>query len=243
MASTVDISVCDPAPPTTKSDTLAQTVDGFVQAVLLQTEPAALVSLYVDLDGSQLTAVLNDNAAPDVGWRDHTVSLKLTRSESWKLWTRNAGLERTLEQLADVIDKGYRDIIDPSAADMLELAQSFEVATDGQFSAGTRLQSGARTLVWKENATARAAGGTIEVPDHFTISVIPFIGGEDRQDVECKLRFKLRPAGLQIGYLIHDVVDVERAGFADAASRVDAKLRQSRQHVTTIEGYAPEARR
>lgn len=246
LAGLHDMSKYDAEPATTASDTVAQTVDGFVEAVKMQTPPDGndRIALYVDLAGSQLTAVLNDNAPGVEGWRDHTVSLSLARSESWLLWTRNAGLDRTLEQLADVFDRGLRDITDPSAADMLELAQSFEVATDGQFSAGTRLQSGARQLVWKENATARAGGGTIEVPEHFTISVIPFLGGTTRQDVECKLRFKLKPSGLSIGYLIHDVIDVERAGFRDAVANVDAQLRQARpQRVVTIEGYAPAPRR
>jgi uncharacterized protein YfdQ (DUF2303 family) len=190
-----------------------------------------------------LVAVLNDDT-PDgtAGWRDYRVSLELRRTPEWTMWVDGQGLgDRS--RFADIIEKGEKELRDPAPAVMLELAQTFHTTTDARFTAGSRLQSGARQFRFEESQTAKAGtDGTIEVPEVFTIAVRPFFGGQ-LYEVTAKLKWRQRGGEFAIGYDLIRSGDVERMAFGQIVDTVEGGLATAGHQVPFIAGPAPAYRR
>lgn len=176
-------------------------------------------SIYADISALTLTAILNDHDLA-AGWRDHRVELSIVRTAQWMRWL---GLhDKLIEQtnFALHIEENLADIIDPPAADMLELAMSFEATIDATFKSASRLKDGARQFTFNENIEARAGkDGSIVVPEGFTLSVSP-VEGADPVVVRAKLRFRLNSGQLKIGYVLEDPQGVERKAFDDVVAKV-----------------------
>lgn len=176
-------------------------------------------SIYADITVLKLTAILNDHDV-DAGWRDDRVELSIVRTPQWTRWLSLH--DKLSEQTAFAlhIEENLADIVDPPAADMLELAMSFEATIDATFKSASRLKDGARQFTFNESIEARAGkDGSITVPEGFTISVSP-VEGSDPVTVRAKLRFRLNSGQLKIGYSLEDPAGVERKAFDDVVAKV-----------------------
>lgn len=192
------------------------------------------ISLYSDEDRMALVAILNDDQGPDAGWRDHRVQLQLRKTPAWQRWVRGQGL-KSQEEFALAIEAGEEEIVEPSPADMLSLAETFHATTSSRAKMGSKLANGKRQLVFEEDIDAKAGeDGTIVIPEKFRIAVRPFFGGE-RYEVTCRLRFRLREAKLVIGYELVRPDDVERAAFNDVVDEASRML-----DVRPVAGPAPD---
>lgn len=197
--------------------------------------------VYADEVGHRIVAVLNDDG-PDPGWRDHRVSLRLRPTPEWEFWRKNGGLvDQT--RFAEIIEDGLADIMDPPAAEMLELAQTFHATSSGKAKFGTRLASGQRQVMWEEEVAASAgANGAIAVPETFKIGVRPFVGSS-KWEVTARLRFRLESGNLKIGYLLHRPELVERDAFLEQVDRIRLGLTGSLEGLTVVSGWPADERR
>lgn len=187
----------------------------FAAAVTLRQsdDPGTVPVVYADEENLALVAVLNDDQAGIAGWRDHRVELALRKTVEWQHW-RN-GDDRLLEQeaFAEFIEAGLGEIVSPSAADMLDLAQTFQASTSGRFKAGNRLATGVRQFVYEEEVDASAGtGGTLGIPETIELAVRPFYGS-DRYRVDARFRYRLRSGELTLGYKLDRPHEVERSAF------------------------------
>jgi len=209
----------------------ASSAAGFVNAVK-RVDPVDY-GVYANFAREQLVAVLNDDTPTGPGWRDHRVELVLEPSVEWRHWFDNQGL-KDQEAFAELIEEGLPDIVEPAAATMLELAQTFEASLSGRFKQAGRLANGVRQYVFEEDVDAKAGhGGTIDIPEKFTIRVRPYVGSEPIS-VEARLRHKVRDGKLQIGYLLVRPEDVKAKAFEGIVVEVGDTL-----DVTVVEGSAP----
>lgn len=240
----VDHEVFAPTPRRTHGQVVVRDSDGFVQAV--NQRKTGAIALYAD-EGDQgsydpqrlpvLVAVLNDDHGDAPGWRDHRVVLGLRRRPEWIHWRTADG--RLLEQkaFATHIEDGLREIVAPSPADMLDMAQHFQATTDAKFKGGQRLATGERQFMYDETVVASAGHeGQITIPDEFLLEVAPFYGADARQ-VRASFRFQLRQAELQLGYKLDRPDETEREAFAELCERVASSLA-----VPLIAGVAPSPR-
>ncbi|XZG69267.1 DUF2303 family protein [Chitinibacteraceae bacterium HSL-7] len=92
------------------------------------------------------TAVLNDHPAHGAQWRDHTAEFAPAKSTEWLRWTSADRKGMTQLEFATWIEDNMTDIATvqgmPTAAQMLELALTFEAVSDKKFKSATRIQSG-----------------------------------------------------------------------------------------------------
>lgn len=121
--------------------------------------------LYINTPAQRLTAVLNDDGPGHAGWRDRRVELVLQPTPEWVFWTKHQGMGEQ-QRFAEVIEDGLDEIVSPAAADMLELAQSFEASIKADFRQAGVLATGARQLAYAETAVGAALGG---VTDPFVV--------------------------------------------------------------------------
>lgn len=224
---------------------VAHSADGFVEAVKRRS-PVADAVVYADEEQRALVAVLNDDKWTDdelgagvvAGWRDHRVSLALRPTPEWTHWKSNQGLG-TQEQFALTVEEGMPDIKEPAAADLLEMAQTFQASISAKFRQQGRLANGQVQLSYEEEVDATAGapgGGLVTIPTEFALSIAPFYGSQ-KLDVTCRLRYKPpRSGSLEIGYAIVRPEQVELDSFRDVVQHVDQQIGQS------IAGVAPPPR-
>lgn len=198
---------------------------GFVTATedRKSTDDPNHVVLYADENTSSLVAVLNDDGPYGPGWRDHRVALKLDATTEWKWWTSRQGLNDQ-EFFARTIQVGEMEIIDPSPATMLDIAQSFHASTSANVKSAKRLRDGRTQAVYEEDVSATAGeGGTVEIPDTFSLSMRPFYGS-DLFKVTARIEWKLASGKLSIGYQLVRPEDVERQAFLKIVEVVSSEM-------------------
>lgn len=220
---------------TVKVHDAAGFVSSVKQRVCDEDGPAVV---YADEESIALVAILNDDHGMGAGWRDHRVALNLRRRPEWTHWLGIDGQMVNQESFASHIEDGLAEIVDPSAADMLDLAQTFHATTSARFKGGHRLASGARQLVYEEEIDASAGDqpGTLAIPEWITLTMRPFFGAE-KYEIRARFRFKLTAGNLTLGYKLERPSDVERAAFGDVRDAVAEELK-----VTPIAGVPPAPR-
>lgn len=181
---------------------------------------------YADPVDRSVTAVLNDDwdvegedSGGDVyGWRDRRVRLALTHTPEWLRW---ANLDRKMlpqQAFAEHIEDSLEEIRNPTAADMLELSQTLVATIGVNFRSQTRLRDGNRQFTYEEN-TEGAAGraGDMTIPEEFELGLVPW-QGRDAQPwiVRARLRYRITPQGLSIGFVLVDVERLLRQAFEES---------------------------
>lgn len=201
-----------PAPARQRGTVRALTADGFVDAFQTRTEVDSPAAVYADVDTLELVAVLNDDQGAGTGWRDHRITYNERWAPEWRHWLGRQGLG-SQERFAETIDDGETEIREPSATQMLEIAETFHASTSAKFKQAGRQRDGRVQLAYEEEIEASAGdGGLVAIPETFTIEVRPFYGAQPRM-VTCRLRFRLTKGELAIGYKIHRPDEIVRDAF------------------------------
>lgn len=238
----IDLRHLRPAPGRSTGTVLVYDAESFALAV----ERLAITDIgggarpkpvvYVDPAANELTAVLNDDTATAPGWRDHRVALELRRTPEWAAWIagQDYGPQRAF---AERIEDGMPEIVTPSGAVMLELAQTFHATIDVKFRSGARLADGSTQFLFDEDvkASAGSSPGSLTIPELFTIGVAPFVGS-DVVAVDARLRYRLRSGDLAIGYFLVRAEAVELDAFGSVVASVRDFLDES---VLFLNGPAP----
>lgn len=211
-------------PRRAKGTIVVHDASSFVVAVNELATEVAFCIVYRDETSSKLVAVLNERTiAGEPGWRDHRVELELTPTPEWVAWKGGAGLG-SQERFAERIEDGLPEIVEPAAATMLEIAESFHATVGASFQRGARNRDGAASFVYTEQIDAKAgAAGDLTIPGTFVIVVRPFYGA-DSYRVEARLRYRLKAGELSIGYDLVRPAEVERDAFAGIAGQVADEL-------------------
>jgi uncharacterized protein YfdQ (DUF2303 family) len=158
--------------------------------------------VYSDIERLSVTAVLDANTATSARWGSHRLVLGLRTTKAWNEWTANSGKLMPQDTFAEFLETHLPDLVQPDSATMLEIAQSIQASTKGEFQSASRLQSGTRKFVFTEETNATAGQrGELEIPEVFKIAVIPFEGAV-RYSVNARLKYRINRNELTIGYLL-----------------------------------------
>ncbi len=186
------------------------TVGSFADFVAAHVD-GAHTTIWVDRVSLAITAVLNDHAGHDgdSAWRDHRAVLRMQRTAEWQHWLKADGKWMEQEEFAEHLEDGIREIREPSAADMLEIAQSISGSASVEFKSGRRLDNGEIAIGYVETVQATAGrAGQLEIPAQFRLSVAPFYG-EKPVEINARLRYRVRSGGLRLSYHLERPTDLE----------------------------------
>lgn len=178
--------------------------------------------VYVDLDKGVITAVLDAHAVTAARWGDHRLELVMTHTEPWKRWTRHDRAYLPQVDFAEFLEDNLPDIApDPvPAAQMLEIARTFQARTRVNFSSGVVAASGDIRLRYEETTDASGgAKGDIAIPRAFAVALAPF-DDTDPYKVEARLRHRISGNALNLAFILDRPEDVIR----DAVKTVVAKV-------------------
>lgn len=196
------------------------TPEAFAHYVTRHHTPGAS-EVYADNVKGQVVAVLDsDTPGGNPGWRQHRATLKLVPTTSWTRW---AGIDRKLYpqvEFAEFVEDRITDIIDPPAADLLELAQSMRAHRESRWESSKRLSNGETNLVFQETLNATAGHrGQMTIPEEIALALAPWEGGDPIR-VTARLRYRISDAQLRIGVILNRPEDVLSLAFDDIVSAV-----------------------
>ena len=187
-----------PAPRRIKVSATFENVTSFVEYVNRFKQDST--TIFSTPKQAVFAAVLDYHKAPDApAWGSHVAQLKLQTTEEWDAWRTKNRVQMDQADFAEFIEEHCREIIDPPAATMLEIALTFEAKKDVDFKSGMRLENGQVSFVYNEEVKGTTRAGTVEVPPKFRIFLSVF-EGQAQQFIEARLRYRLRDAKLVLWY-------------------------------------------
>lgn len=172
---------------------------------------------------ADIVAVLDDHELGEGSARHgaHRCTLTLLPTPDWTHWVKMDGRMMTQEQFAEHLEDGAEAIREPTAADMLEIAQTFHAKRDVNFRSHNRLASGEVQFLYDETIAAKVGQrGDVSVPETFTLGLIPFEGGADPYKVTARFRYRLVEGALSLGYRLIRADLVRKAAFTDVIMQV-----------------------
>lgn len=181
--------------------------------------------IFVDIQRPSIIGVLdyhkqNIEDEPQPRWGDHRVTYVFRHTKEWSAWAAKDRQTFSQAAFAQFIEDNLPDIHHPAPATMVEISRTLEAKKSVDFSSATRLQSGEVQFVYNEEIKGTAAQGTIEVPQSFTLVLIPFEGSPSYK-LEARLRYRIKESQLVMWYELvrpHKIIE-------DAVNDVVAKIR------------------
>lgn len=182
---------------------------------------------WIDSTTYSITAVLDANMEATPGRERHRAVFQAQLTEAWQAWAALDGKLLSQTEFAEHIEGRDVDVIEPTSADMLELAQSFKATTSVTFEASKRLSDGQRQFEYRESIDAKAGrAGRLDIPEAFSLALRPFEGAAVFK-VRARLRYRLTEGALRIGYALERPEDILREAFGSVADDVGAKLAEA----------------
>lgn len=201
---------------------IVHTAEALVDYVTRHHVPGTEV--WSDAERAQIHAVIDGHATDVAGHGEHTATLQLRKTEAWKAWEAASGRFGSQVQLAELIEDRAIDIVSPSAAVMLEVAQTFTAARSVDFESSQRLSTGEVSLVYRETTNATAGKkGQLTIPEVFELALAPF-EGSPAYKVIARLRYRISEGSLSIGFVLERPKDVLLAAFNDVRADVENGL-------------------
>jgi uncharacterized protein YfdQ (DUF2303 family) len=177
-------------------------------------------TVWVHQASGRVVAVLNDNAPEASAWGDHRLALQLVYTDEWKRWAAHDGRLLDQETFAEHIEESQVDVVEPDAADLLEIAQTFHATTTSSFKSAKRLNSGEVQLEYVEDIAASAGRkGDLSIPTELVLG-IPIFLGEEVVRLTALLRYRIRDGKLAIGYKLVRPGDVVRQAIDAVAEQL-----------------------
>lgn len=196
--------------------------------------------IWADLSTSRIVAVINahqdindqGDAEGPAGWGDHRATLALQKTPAWLAWMgRNSQLGGQLE-FAEHLENRAVDIVNPSSATMLELAQTFTANRRIGFDSSQRLSTGEIQLNYHEDIDAKAGRkGDIAIPSVFELALQPY-EGSPHYKVDARLRYRIHDQRLTIGYFLDRPEDILRNAFTDVTEQIATETERQVWHGT-----------
>ena len=184
--------------------------------------------LWADIDKDRVVAVINAHGPasgdPDdegtAGWGDHRATLQLVTTPDWRAWVDNDGKLMAQVDFAEFVEQHLPNFVRPTAADMLELAQTIKGSTKVSWEAGKRVKSGETTLEYREDVSATAGKkGSVEIPDTIDLALQVYEAGAAYR-VTARFRYRMSAGGLTLGYVLERAADVKRDAFSGVVNTV-----------------------
>lgn len=179
-------------PTRLKGTTVLSDEASFIDYVVLHLSKGT--DLYFQSSPPVFLSVFNADRPDSPDWSDHRAVYKCPLSVEWKTWFGADGNKMGQEDFARFVEANLPDIIDPEAANMLEIALTLEAKKKVNFASGLRLSNGSNQLTYEEQVDGTAAKGNLTIPETITIGIPVFEGG-DRYKIEAHFRYRIADGG------------------------------------------------
>lgn len=211
-------------------------LDGFIDYINNHYHAEDRAEIWANCGKSTITAVLDghmrisrdewEKSSEDLGqapgWGAHRAILEFQLTSAWQEWTAFAGKSHPQADFADFLEDHLSDVVEPDAADLLEIASSLSVTSGVHFKQATRLATGEVSFQYTEEHTA--SGGRqnqLKIPTAVTLALTPFEGGAAFK-VPARFRYSLRDQRLSLRLILDRPDQILRTSMDDACSEIAA---------------------
>lgn len=159
-------------------------------------------TIHARLKDKTFTAIIDAHAPGQPAWQRHRCSLICRTSTEWETW--HGSDKKSMDQIkfAEFIESNAIDIVQPAAAEMIQVALTLQAKKKVNFNSGVRLDNGQVQLGYHEQVQGTAGPkGELQIPEKFTLALRIFQGGE-KYSVECHLRYRINDGQLTFFYQI-----------------------------------------
>jgi uncharacterized protein YfdQ (DUF2303 family) len=141
--------------------------------------------------GGEFSGVVDYHTPTTPEWCGHQVNYTPVETEEWKTWRDGDKHVFNQAEFAEFLDNNLLDIIEPAAADLLEIAKTLEARKSVNFKSGVRLENGDHALTWEETTAAKAGvKGELDIPGAFTL-MFPLYRGGNPAELTARLRYRI----------------------------------------------------
>lgn len=169
-------------------------------------------------------------------WSSHTASYSCPKAKEWDIWSAANGKRMPQSDFAVFLEDNYIDIIEPSSAEMIEVATSLEAKKSVQFKSAVRMSNGQTDFTYTENIDGNARGGQLKIPEKFRIEIPVFLSGP-RYSIDARLRYRIGDGGaLQIWFDLHRAHSIVEAATQDITKAIRAGIGESPMYLGAAEG-------
>lgn len=175
-------------------------------------------------DQGHIYAVINAHAGSEYGahHEDHKAVLQLRHSDDWNDWTKADGQWKSQVDFAEFIEDHRPNFGKPTAAEMLELAQTFRSTSKVEFNSSHRVKSGETSLAYAEVHDAKAGKkGELTIPDEISVAMPVYDQGKPYL-LTARLRYRIQNGALLLGFKLNRPKDVLQEAFDDVVASVQA---------------------
>jgi uncharacterized protein YfdQ (DUF2303 family) len=142
--------------------------------------------------------------ALDYQWGDVYTDLKLQASPEWQRWCSNSGRYMSQQDFAEFCELNLESFATPSAATILEIAQTFQAKKTVDFASAVRLSSGAIKLKHEEKIEASAGErADITIPEELRLA-LPIFKYDKPYEVRARLRYRIVEGSVRLSVLLID---------------------------------------
>ena len=179
--------------------------------------------VFANLDAGTFTAVIDAHTAIEPDWQQHRLILQLEQTLPWKTWVSRDRKMQAQQEFAEFLEDNARDVAPNgrvTAADLLEVAQSFQASTQVKYTSGQRLATGQTQFTYTEDVDAKAGRrGTVEIPAEFDLAIVPYEDCEPKI-MAARFRYRLDHGDLRLGYFLNDPARGAREAVGQIAQKV-----------------------
>ena len=182
-----------------KQEVILYDTDSFISYVKEFMTGATLILF--DVPEETFTAAFDYHEIDKPSWCDHSARFKPRRSVEFQTWLDSNRKQMTQVEFARFLEDTQPDIVEPPAAELLQVALTFEAKKSVEFSSGVRLANGQIQFQYDEVVRGTAQKGTIEIPSEFVLG-IPIHANGPAYRIAVRLRWRLAEGKVVFWYEI-----------------------------------------
>ena len=208
------------APKRLKGIVQLATLGSFTDYVTTHVDELA-TTIWVDQAAFKVVAVLDDHADGTPHWGEHRAVLTLKKTPEWQHWTDKSDRWMTQDDFAEHLQDGVTEIADPPAADMLEIAQTFQGKTKVEWRSASRVSNGEVQFLYHEEVNGGAGkNGEFTIPQSFKLVIAPFIGEEPKL-VQARFLYRVKEGTLALKYKLERPHEILDAAILEIAKKLE----------------------
>lgn len=209
-------------PQRKKGTTIHLTAESFI--AYLHRHQTLNTELWATESNNTIHAHIDGDSEAQAGYLNFAAVLELQHSDAWTAWTSINKKYLDQEAFAEHVEARSIDIMEPTAADLLEIVSTIKQVTQVDFESAKRLSDGQTVLSYRETSNATAGSkGEFAVPEQFVIGIAPYEGCQPYR-VVARLRTRVRDGRLHIGIVLERPDDISKAAFNEAVKTVHDNL-------------------
>jgi uncharacterized protein YfdQ (DUF2303 family) len=207
-----------PRPIRIREQAKLKSVGSFIDYVNLHKNASSIITANEDTNQFKVIVDYHDSVGPN--YSQHTGTLTLERTTPMKAWLDANGRKMGQEAFGLFIEENAADIVDPAAAVMLQVATELRAIKSVDFESKVALDNGAFVFAYKEDVKGTLRDGQTSVPQTFKIGVTPYRGMSEAYGVTARLRYRVRPDGLEMWYSITELDRLLETAFNEVRDTI-----------------------